>query len=102
MNAARVLGWARRRRGFTQRELARRAGVSQSEVARIETGALTPRVDTLERLLAACGMGLEGAPRLGVGLDRTVIRQLLRLTPGERARLAAEEAGNLVRALGPG
>lgn len=102
MSAARILASARKRRGLTQRELARRAGVPQSEVARIETGVVTPRVDTLDRLLAECGMGLEGARRLGVGVDRTVIRELLRLAPRQLALLAAEEAGNLARALAKG
>ena len=32
-------------------------------------------------------------------LNRTVIRSLLELTPGERARLAVQEAGHLDRAL---
>lgn len=95
MDAARVLRAARRRAGLSQRELARRAGVPQSAVARIENGTVVPRVDTLDRLLAGCGEALEASPRLGVGIDRTMIRELLRLTPGERARLAAEEARNV-------
>lgn len=34
-------------------------------------------------------------PRLGVGIDRTQIRELLRLTPTERARLAAANVANM-------
>lgn len=95
MNAGRVLTDARKRAGLSQRGLAARVGVPQSAVARIERGTVVPRVDTLDRLLAGCGRGLEARPRLGRGLDRTGIRQLLALTPGQRARLAAREARNL-------
>ena len=46
----------RRRRlalGLSQRELARLAGVSQSLIARIETGSVNPRYETLRRILDA-------------------------------------------------
>lgn len=66
--------------------------MKQPAVARIETGKVIPRVDTLDRLLRATGQDLSLIPRLGTGVDRSVIRELLRLTPGQRARLAAEEA----------
>jgi predicted transcriptional regulator len=88
MDAARVLRQARRRAGLTQRQLASLAGVPQPMVARIESGAVIPRVDTLDRLLEACGEGLESHPRPGRGLDRTVAREILRLSPPERARHA--------------
>lgn len=95
MDAGRVLRQARRRANLTQRELAGRSGVPQPAIARIESGAVVPRLDTLDRLLEACGGSLEVRPRLGIGVDRTAMRELLGLTPGERARLAAEEAGKL-------
>ena len=38
--------------GLKQTELARRAGISQSMVARIEAGSVDPRVSTLNRILA--------------------------------------------------
>jgi predicted transcriptional regulator len=69
-------------------------------IARIERGGVVPRVDTLDRMLAGCGEALETRRRLGMGIDRTVIRQLLALSPGERGRLAVEEARNVARALG--
>jgi predicted transcriptional regulator len=81
---------------LTQRDLAARAGVPQSVVGRIESGGVVPRVDTLDRLLAACGEGLESVPRPGIGLDRTVARNLLRLTPGRRAWVAAESNRNMM------
>ena len=74
--------------------------MAQPAVARIEQGIVVPRVDTLDRLLAGCGQELALRPRLGIGLDRTAIIELLELTPIERARLAAEEGRNLQRVLG--
>lgn len=99
MDAAGTLRDARRRAGLTQRALARHAGVPQPTVARIESGAVVPRVDTLDRLLAECGVALDGVPRPGAGVDRTPIRELLALSPGERLRRAAREARNLDRLL---
>ena len=43
----------RREAGLTQRQLAELAGVSQSLIARIESGSVDPRASTLRRILAA-------------------------------------------------
>lgn len=95
MNAARIARYARRRAGLSQRALAHAAGVAQSTVARIETGQLAPRVDTLERILRAAGHTLSVEPTAGIGVDRSQIQELLRLTPGQRARLAVADAAAL-------
>ena len=84
MKAARFLRHARRRAGMTQRELAQATGVAQPAIARIERGAISPGIDTLERLLAATGATLEVAPRLGIGVDRTLIRASMERSPEER------------------
>jgi transcriptional regulator with XRE-family HTH domain len=97
VNAARSLVLARRRAGLTQRRLATATGVAQPTIARIERGHEVPRVDTLDTLLRACGDSVEAVPLAGVGLDRSVIRQLLRLTPGERGGTAAHDARMLAR-----
>jgi uncharacterized protein len=97
MSAARILRYARRRAGLSQRALAVAAGIPQSTVARIELGRLSPRTDTLERLLIATGQSLASEPALGVGIDRSQMRERLRLTPGERLRLAAADAAGLSR-----
>jgi predicted transcriptional regulator len=99
MNAATTLRNARRAAGLSQRELARRAHVAQPAVARIEAGGVVPRVDTLEHLLRACGHTLHVTRRAGAGVDRSVIRQLLKLTPRQRLDLAVAEARNLDRLL---
>lgn len=77
---------------MTQRDLAAAAGVPQPTVARIESGAVSPRADTLDRLLRAAGHEIHVEPALGRGIDRTLIRDRLRLTPAERIGLAVEEA----------
>jgi len=99
MDAAGVLREARRRAGLSQRALAERVRVPQATVGRIESGAVVPRVDTLDRLLAGCGRTLASVPAPGSGVDRTQIRELLALSPGDRLRLAAREARNLERLL---
>ena len=71
----------------------------QSRIAKIESGVVVPRVDTLDRLLAACGEGLEAVPRPGIGLDRSIARELLSLTPQERARVATESNRNVMESL---
>jgi uncharacterized protein len=56
--AGALLAGIRRETGLTQAELARRAGTSQAMVARYETGAASPTVRTLGRLLRAAGREL--------------------------------------------
>ena len=53
---------ARDRAGLTQEELAERLGTTQSAVARWEKGDVSPRLDTFERALGACGLTLRLAP----------------------------------------
>jgi predicted transcriptional regulator len=95
MNAARVLRYARRRAGLTQRALAARAGVPQPAIARIEVGAVSPRMDTLSHLIAATGSMLELAPRLGEGVDRTMFAATLARTPEERIEAAGRAGRSL-------
>ena len=97
MRSDRVLLHARRRAGLTQRALAARAGVAQPTIARIERSDAVPRVDTLERLLRACGEAIEAVPRAGLGVDRSTIRALLAMTPAERLATLPAEAAALER-----
>jgi len=99
MEAGEALRNARRLAGLSQRALARRAGMPQPAIARIEQGRVTPRTDTLSHLLRACGQDLVTQARLGEGIDRSVIRELLRLSPRERLELAVTEARNVARLL---
>ena len=89
--AGRMVRYARRRAGMTQRQLAAKAGIPQESIARIEKGRVDPRVGTLDRLLEACDFGLEAMPRLGIGIDRPQIRERLALSPALRLERAVEE-----------
>lgn len=95
--SSRVLRHARRRAGLTQRQLAARSGIPQETIARIESGRTDPRVGTLDRLLEACGWGLEVMPRPGQGVDRTLFA--LGSTAEARARTAAEANDANLRAM---
>lgn len=90
--AARLLWTARRRAGFTQRELARKAGVPQPTVSRIERGVVSPTVDTLNKLVRACGMDLEVLDHPGAGVDVTLIAERLDQPAPQRLRDIAHGA----------
>ena len=50
---------ARNKRGMTQREIAHRAGTTQSAIARFESGRSNPTLDFATRLSSAVGAKLE-------------------------------------------
>jgi transcriptional regulator with XRE-family HTH domain len=78
---------ARESAGLTQAGLAGRLGVSQAAVAKLERPGANPTVDTLERALWATGHRLAlDAPARRAGVDESLIRQQLELSPAERIR----------------
>lgn len=97
MRSATAVLHARRRAQLSQRALAARAGVPQSTIARIEAGVLDPRTTTLIRVLRAAGHDLSAQPRLGEGVDRSLIRERLRRSPRQRIEDAAVAAANVER-----
>ncbi len=92
MTAADMLRTARRDQGLTQRALAEIAGVPQSNIARIESGAIQPRFDTMLRLLSYLNHRPVLERERGVGVDRTLIGQMLRMSPRERIENGAAAA----------
>jgi len=86
LEAPALLREARNAAGLTQAELAKRLGVSQSEIARLERRGANPRLATLERAVAATGHELSAELAPGPGIDETTIAADLRLTPDERLR----------------
>lgn len=88
---------ARKRAGFTQAELGRRAGVPQSTVARVESGARTPSTDLVERLVRAAGF--EILCRLGEPdpETRSLFETTLLQTPAQRLSSAARAARFVLR-----
>lgn len=59
MNVATTIRSARAAAGITQQELAKRARTAQPAIAAYESGARTPGLGTLERLLGACEYDME-------------------------------------------
>lgn len=56
MNVAKIIIDARRAKGMTQQELADVIGVKQSDIARVESGWHTVRIDRLEKIAHALGI----------------------------------------------
>ena len=92
-----MLRAARAGAGISQRVLATRTGVAQPTIARIEAGRADPRIGTLLRLLRACGRDIALVEGAGRGVDRTQMRELLGLSPGERLELLRRDAEGLRR-----
>ena len=59
-NLKEALRTRRKDKGFSQKELAKKVGVTQQYVARIESGKLNPGLDLMEKLADAldCELGL--------------------------------------------
>jgi transcriptional regulator with XRE-family HTH domain len=55
----------RRRRGWTQRELAERAGVTHTTIVRLERGGSDPNISTIRKVAEA--LGVSPAEVLGEG-----------------------------------
>jgi transcriptional regulator with XRE-family HTH domain len=82
---AALLRDARRQAGLTQRQLALRLGVSQAAIAKLERPGANSTFKTLAGALRATGRRLElEAPARRGGVDESLIRQQLELSPGER------------------
>jgi len=81
-----LLREARLRAGLTQAELAQRVASARSQISRYERGDVLPSLETLRRLLRACGLEL-GFRIYNADLedhDASMIAQALLLTPEER------------------
>lgn len=79
-----VVRAARLDAGLTQQQLADRVGTTQSAIARWESGADTPRLDSLAALLRACGFEADLTLRRHDDVDRAQIREHLALSAAER------------------
>jgi len=82
----RLITDARRSAGLTQARLANAIGTSQSVISRWERGADAPRVDTLVRILQACGFEPDLVLRRHDDVDRSQLATNLGLTPAGRLR----------------
>jgi len=99
--SASLLVQARRSAGLSQRELAARAGVAQQEIARYERGRVTPSLERLRSLIAACGLELTfGLAAADDSYDQQ-IAEALALPPTERLQYALRDAQPLRAARAP-
>ncbi len=104
-DASETLREVRRRGGVSQAELARRSGIEQSTISRIEAGRVEPSWPTMQAILQAAGW------RIGLERDATAeliparsaarsIRSWLRAGDSWSALHDAVEAAGRIRALG--
>ena len=50
---------ARKKSGLTQKELAKRTGIAQADISKLENGNANPSLRTLKRLAAGMGMKIK-------------------------------------------
>jgi transcriptional regulator with XRE-family HTH domain len=77
---------ARKRAGLSQRELADKAGTSQSAIARLESGRNRPAFDDVLRLVRLCGMDLDVTMGERDSADWMQAQQLRKLSPEDRMK----------------
>jgi len=75
---------ARKRAALTQRELAERAGTTQSAIARLESGRVDPGFERVRTLMRLCGFNLLVALDPWDDSDIWQASRLLRGTPEQR------------------
>ena len=80
-----MIRMAREAEGLTQAQLARRLGITQPSVARLEKAGDNVTLATLQRALNVMNRTLEiRSAQMPSSVDDTQIIEALRLTPGER------------------
>ena len=81
---------------MTQAELAARAGMSQSAVARLERGTANPTIATLDNVIAATGHRLTlAAEPFRASFDEGQLRERLAMTPAQRLANFSASSRNL-------
>jgi transcriptional regulator with XRE-family HTH domain len=98
-NTGALIRQARVAQGLTQVELARRMGITQPSVARLEAAGDGITMATLRRALRALGRTLViqvGAAE-NSSVDESQLLELIRLEPEERLRTFTESHRNLER-----
>jgi transcriptional regulator with XRE-family HTH domain len=79
----RALRDARKKHGWSQRELARHLGIAQRHVSGIESGKIVPRYDTLLELVRTLDHDLIMVPRALVPVVHSLVRDHREDQPGE-------------------
>jgi transcriptional regulator with XRE-family HTH domain len=86
---------AREKRGWTQRDLVSRVGLTQRHISGIESGKIVPRYDTLLELVRILDHDLLVVPRELVPMVQSLIRDHLKhqSSEGEERALYADNPG---------
>lgn len=84
MTGSQLIREARRRAGLTQSELARRLGTTQPALARLERGGRSPAFTTVVRAVRACGLDLHVSLSAYDHHDDLMVQKGLAMTPGQR------------------
>ena len=93
----RALKDARKKRRWTQRDLASRVGLTQTHISGIESGKIVPRYDTLLELVRILDHDLLMVPRALVPVVQSLIRDHMQPDQkgdGEERSLYADDADN--------
>ena len=100
MTSSDIVRIARQRAGLTQRQLAQRSGHPRETIARWETGAREPSLESLRALVRACGLELVLALAAGDDSLTELVDDQLALAPVDRLQklLPADEAADAMRA----
>lgn len=88
---------ARKRAGLSQRELAERAGTTQSAIARLENGRMSPTLELVRRLIRCCGFQLDVSIVPYDDSDIVQAQRLASMTPTERLEDLISSVGALTR-----
>lgn len=86
---------ARLRAGLTQRELGERLGLPQSSVARWESGARQPGIDSFVEAVRACGLDPVVSLNPTDHSNDEFVQELLDETPAERLRVQVAAANGM-------
>jgi transcriptional regulator with XRE-family HTH domain len=73
----------RKKRGWSQRDLASRLGIGQRHISGIESGKIVPRYDTLLEIVRMLDRDLIMVPRPLVPIVQSLVRDHLKDEPGE-------------------
>jgi transcriptional regulator with XRE-family HTH domain len=96
MEVTNMIRGARRAAGITQVEMAGRAGTAQPAIAAYESGARTPNLATLGRLLDACEHDVELIARPRVRRGAASVAELAQTISDERAGGSEQDALRLL------
>jgi transcriptional regulator with XRE-family HTH domain len=96
MTTGSLIRQAREAEGLTQAALARRLGITQPSIARLEAAGDEVTVATLQRTLNAMGRALvlEVVPRKS-SVDETLLHRTLALTPDQRLATFEQSYANV-------